>query len=525
MNSPRFLFVLKLITFIFFLFAFTYKTATFVDPDLGWHLRAGEIVAEMGHAPMIDHWNYVLTGQDWVDHEWLLDLLLWNAWTKGSWMIIISLFSLIAITPIFVWIFRARSSVQLLFVAFASGIIWTIIGIRPQVLSFLFFFLLYELIISVQHKRPKDISYFFLPILFFFWANIHAGFVAGLGLWVIVFLFRVYEKFRLNKTEFNYHELLNSESLSIIASIVATFFTPYHFGLWKEIILSTTSPLIAYIAEWQSPLAQFDIPLIIFLSSSTALMLASWKRLRPYKLAPAILFLLSYLEHARMAPFFLVTILPLTEQVIASLTQNTRTLLKELQPILRNVSSFIPAVLLASILAYDGTSTMLREPYQPPYEAIAALTSIPHTNCNIFNDYGMGGWMIFAHPNEKVFIDGRSPHWESKDGISPFREYVNLMKDGATWNTTFSKYNICMAILSPTSDLEVKSQNEQKNSLWMNAFKRVANLFYPDHSSASLGNTLEKSGWCKVYGDEKAIILTKPESPLCAYKEKHTTVK
>lgn len=515
MTSARFLFALKLITLVFFLFAFAYKTVTFVDPDLGWHLRAGEIVTQTGTAPMIDPWNYVITDQKWIDHEWLLDLFLWNALTGGYWPVVLLLFFLAAFIPIAIWIFHARSSVQLLFIALATSIIWTIIGVRPQVLSFLLFFFLSEFLFSLENARIKQITYFFLPLLFAFWANIHAGFVAGLILWILVFLTRIYEKIKAEG--FAYRHLLNIEFASMIASVGATLLTPYHLTLWSEIITSTTSPLIMYIAEWQTPFQGFDIPFIIFLGGSVAMTIALRKELPLHRLIPMMFFFVSYIQHGRMAPFFLIITIPLLEKIFMLLEKNTKALLVTFHPIFRQTLLFLPAILLCAALAHNGTSSMLREPYHPPYEAINALDRISHQSCNVFNDYGFGGWMIFANPNEKVFIDGRSPHWISQDGISPFKEYVDLIKHPETWEKVFAKHNICVALLLKTDESTIKNNAvAQKPSAWMKIFTKIANLFYPQSSSVPLSLTLKGAGWCEVYTDQSTVILIKPTAPPCA---------
>lgn len=515
MISKRFFLALKWITLIFFLFVFAYKTATFVDPDLGWHLRAGEIIAQTGHAPMIDPWNYVLTDYEWIDHEWLLDLLLWNAFAKGVWPLVMVLFFLLSSIPIAIWIFRARTEAQLLLVAIAASTIWGVIGVRPQVISFLLFFLLYELIFGIKVPSRRRVVFFLLPILFAFWANIHAGFVAGLILWVLAFCARAYKKIRTSG--FHHNSIINTESVSIIASGGATLLTPYHFALWKEIIISTTSPLIAYVAEWQSPLLDVNFPLIILLSGSIALVLSSRKILPLDQLVPGVFFFTSYVQHARMAPFFLIIILPLIARALDALKDNAKILLASFTVSQRHFLIIIQPLLLIVLLTYNATSNTLREPYHPPYEAINILQTIPHESCNILNDYGMGGWMIFMNPKEKLFTDGRVPHWKSADGISPFGEYLDLEKYPETAEEVFTKYNICVAILYKHD--EIKNKNtpiKQISQTWFNMFPKIMNFFLPQPTTTPLSETLTKANWCEIYKDSEAVILIRPQSPLCA---------
>ena len=517
--SERFFFTLKWITFLFFLFLFAYKIGTFIDPDLGWHLRAGEIVAISGHAPTIDPWGYVLQGHAWIDHEWLVDLLLWSALTNGNWLLIESLFLIASFLPVAIWIARARSQVQLLYVSGAAIMVSGAAGIRPQMLSFLLFFLLYEFLFSLKESRVKMIGYLLLPLYFAFWANIHAGFVAGLALWALSFIAVNYEKIRQQRSLFR---VPLRELAIILLSIGGTLLTPYHIDLWYEIFLSTTSPLIAYIGEWQPALSHIDIILIAFIGSSAALIVALRKLLSSAQLLSGVFFFFSYMQHARMGPFFFVTILPLIETVIASLEKHFLIVLSEFQPLTKKIMLFIPSVILAVMLTYAATSDTLREPYHPPRAAIHALRLLPSAPCRTFNEYGFGGWMIFDDPSRQIFIDGRGPHWRGADGKSPFQEYLDLYKHPETWKKLFATYDICTVILP--------GEEPRKKELSVNAFRNdhpqlqqlyetLVNLFYPETNSASLANTLLAEGWCRVYQDERAMILTSPGSKMCRHKE------
>ena len=43
-----------------------------LDPDFGWHLRAGtDLVANYFNPPKFDIYSYTMSDWPWVDHEWL----------------------------------------------------------------------------------------------------------------------------------------------------------------------------------------------------------------------------------------------------------------------------------------------------------------------------------------------------------------------------------------------------------------------------------------------------------------------
>src|SRR6056297_2408799 len=92
----------KFIWFFFYLFLFVFflfNSFSYLDPDLGWHLRVGQEIRETVSVPQINHYNYTIEGQGWVDHEWLLDAFV--SWVYDSWgYIVLSIFFALFLTGV-----------------------------------------------------------------------------------------------------------------------------------------------------------------------------------------------------------------------------------------------------------------------------------------------------------------------------------------------------------------------------------------------------------------------------------------
>src|SRR6266481_7098925 len=56
-----------------------------VDPDVWWHLKTGQYIAEHHSVPHRDPFSYTRAGQPWVAHEWLTDLLLYQIHRITGW--------------------------------------------------------------------------------------------------------------------------------------------------------------------------------------------------------------------------------------------------------------------------------------------------------------------------------------------------------------------------------------------------------------------------------------------------------
>ena len=67
---------------LFGLLAMTARNA--VDPDLWWHLRTGQWIAETGHVPLSDPFSFTRAGHTWVSHEWLSEVTFYELWKHGG---------------------------------------------------------------------------------------------------------------------------------------------------------------------------------------------------------------------------------------------------------------------------------------------------------------------------------------------------------------------------------------------------------------------------------------------------------
>src|SRR5207244_6587495 len=49
-----------------------------LDPDIWWHLRTGQLIVHSHHLFHADPYSFTRSGQPWVYHEWLFDLLAFS---------------------------------------------------------------------------------------------------------------------------------------------------------------------------------------------------------------------------------------------------------------------------------------------------------------------------------------------------------------------------------------------------------------------------------------------------------------
>ena len=155
--------------------------------DLFWHLAAGRNIVENGSVPSTDPFSHSFAGKEWLNHEWLWDVIYWNlfdftpdatAWfTIGLYVVIFTL--------LFIEAYRTTGSM------FASGVVvWLaasaahwFLDIRPHVISLVF------TSVVLATRRIKWIHWTW-PVVIVLWTNLHAGFVFGIGLIGLMVLVR-----------------------------------------------------------------------------------------------------------------------------------------------------------------------------------------------------------------------------------------------------------------------------------------------------------------------------------------------
>ena len=109
------------------------------DPDVWWHLRTGQLILQNHSLFHTDPYSFTRSGQPWVDHEWLSEVLMFGLYrVAGAGGLIVVFAAIIAATLLLVFM-RCPGRPYLaalvtLWGAVASAPTW---GVRPQIFSLL----------------------------------------------------------------------------------------------------------------------------------------------------------------------------------------------------------------------------------------------------------------------------------------------------------------------------------------------------------------------------------------------------
>ncbi len=226
------------------------------DPDLWGHLRYGRFFAEEGLGDLTDPFAYSSEGCIWRAHEWLAQWLLWQAYAAGGAGGLV-LFKLLIGGCTCYFLYRAlrvgsddaRIWVPLFLLAVVEVGRWFLF--RPQLFTFCFF--AYFLWVLLAHLRGKASPLWSLPVVLAFWANLHAGFLAGLGAIGLALGLRAIQAFqRTGRQSRPLLAAVRPLTMTLAVGCAATLLTPFGLELWQYVLTEMTHDTNRlYIQEWQ----------------------------------------------------------------------------------------------------------------------------------------------------------------------------------------------------------------------------------------------------------------------------------
>lgn len=511
----------KLAIGLFIFLSFWTVTTSIADPDLWWHLKVGEWIVEHDAVPRYDIYSHTMPGFEWFDHEWLIEALIWLLYTNGLWWLAVLMFSLLAFLPFFFWLRRARSFAHMWLIVLIALAMTHTIGVRAQVFTFSLFFIVFEILRKRYGEKTQSAvsraSFFALPLIFFAWANLHAGFFSGLTLFgIFIFAKHAAAWWKTRQAEYR---ALAIDAFVLVASFAATFINPYGWKVYQLIFEALLSYETArYIVEWRPVFSTNKPHFILIIALFAFVAVRYWKQYPPALLAAGAAFFVLFLKSVKMGPLFFITAMPIfaygeefvKEEIFRArrahpFTAETKEKLKACAVLLFfALFFFFGSYLLpfARSLTYDSIFSLPRSSYFPE-KAVAVLREEAARSDigNVFNTYGWGGYLIFYAPEIKVFVDGRMAQWVDKNGNSAMRDHVKVYYGGiAQEQKEVLKRRGVETVFIENSTQAIKGSLAQR-------FSNVLS----DPEKKRLKEALIDGGWSVLYEDDIAIILRCPE--------------
>ena len=465
------------ILFVFFIVNLSMQPP--VEPDFGWHLRAGlDFLDQGGRLPTHDPYSHTMTDWPWVEHAWLADAVLavlYRAFGTAGSLAVMLWFAAVAVAALLIGATPARASRTPRLAAIVASL-WValpFLGARTQLVSLAGI----ALVLWLYHRivRGRTAFIWLYPPLFCLWANLHGGFTAGLAILGVILAASMMLRLAGMRwaSLIQFHEpllpdtQLTSFAASVLLSCGATVVNPYGWRLHREIYQSLSDRfMLEQLREWQ-PLS-FEgwagTAFLLYLIVVTVLALLWYRRVEPIRWTLLTVSLVWAFWHWRNVTIFLVVAVPL----VAELLQAGSTSLAQLIPPARRgavvlVLTFMTGLVLV-LLDGDHLERLVSAGTEPekffrqteyPIEAIAWVkANRDQVGRRLYNDYGYGGFLLWWMPEEKIFIDGRMPAWRIGDRAI-FSDYMTISTGAPEAHGLLEKYRVDWGLIQRDSPLAV----------------------------------------------------------------------
>jgi hypothetical protein len=429
------------------------------DPDVWWHLAAGDLIRAHG-IPGSDPFTFLGAPNAWVGQQWLYEVLLSLTYAVGAWLPML----LMGLAATFAFVVALRAiprgvrvpgpflAAALLLSALVAG---TVLGVRGQVITVLGTAVV--LWVLARWREGSTRAVWILPPLLLVWANLHAGFVTGIAVCLLVAasvaLWRVVQPSAVPQGR------LRPLLLAVAVAVAATLVNPAGVHLYPYIASTFTNPtLTSGITEWMSP--NFHEWALRFFEVEAVLLVVLWalsQRPDPLDVVLGIGALAITLQAQRNVSLFAVVAAPQVARYGWAAWAQWRTG-RRAAPLPRVSRPALPALLLAAVLwvvtgvvqvAPMGRATAVARDAAQNFPVAAADYVASHLRGQrLYSIYEWGGYLAWRFPTDRVvYIYGESAVF----GSDRLQRYLDIHLVRGDWRDVLREDGMHAAVVPADS--------------------------------------------------------------------------
>jgi hypothetical protein len=456
------------------------------DGDIGRHLTVGAYILDAHRIPTRDLFSYSMADQPLTPHEWLADVGFAASYRLLGLSGVVWLSALLLAVTVALVCGQARRRSALVLVpallavwaATASHIHWLA---RPHLWTMLMVVLWSGHLERLRRGETK--SWWLLPVLMVFWANLHGAFIAGFVIWLMYGVGSLLDKAPGSSPSEAAPTWWRYWALGGITAIATSLLNPSGWHLW------TTSfgylgnrYLVDHTVEYLSPdfHSNSTWPFLGLLISCFVIVGMGWARLTTRSTLIVGMWAAMSLYSARNIPLFVLMAAPILADGLArgtlwrrnwvpawrriedSLAAVERSLCGHLWPALIVIGVGLTFGVGATLNAASNGSRFDSTVF--PVQAVDWMEQ-HRISGNGFNYFPWGGYLLHRRwPEQRVFIDGQTDFY----GEALTRQYETVITLDQGWRDVLSKYRVRW-ILMPRHSLLVRALSETNE--WSTAYE------------------------------------------------------
>lgn len=429
-----------LLTFVGYFFI---ANPIFLNPDVSWHLAAGDLILDHRSIPKHDSWSYLSAGAPWYNIEWAWDVAislimrLWGAVGLYLFTCLLGSFNVALLASQLKRRGQLADSFIVMMAALAALAQLAVLYPQPNIVTICFALLLHNLL----HVFSRRV-FIVIPLLMCLWGNMHGGFLIGFIL-MGAYMIEAYEQHDFAR--------LKQYCTLVALSLAAIMINPFHVHIITGVLRTLDSAITPYLADWHP--VTFGTELVITLPL-VFFILCSNVREPNIRLADKIIafgWLLAGLQARRNFVIFVMLSAPYFAYCLQELARAAQRQRFQANPLhfpdtIRTSCHFLLlAFFICGLLIFSPLRNALlnQERYQlNPYgikDAFQVLsTRFPHTR--FINDYNLGGYLLYHSAGAwPVFADGRAGSAYSESALKEAIAFNTGSEDALA---LFKKYDI-----------------------------------------------------------------------------------
>jgi len=486
-----------------------------IGQDIGRHLKVGEIIWQTKEVPKTNLFSFTEPNFSFINHHWLSEVIFYGVFSLGGFTGLILLKIFVVLSSFLLLFFLVNNllttsqvmptfEVRLWITDFASRLstgFWPIVisfllsififisrtEVRPEIFSFVILaFFLFTLFKAKHEQKYKYI--WFLPIAQLLWVNLHIYFFIGPFLILAFLVDRLANKDYAN---------VKKTIIILFLAFVATLVNPagirgalLPFNILKEYGYSIVeNQTLAFLADFFS----FNLPIFVFKVSVGVLVVSflltiKKAKQRVFEILLSAFFIYAGFRMLRNLPLYALVSFP----VMAVLLTDIRCQYANLMRMPRITNKILRTALVGFLVFmiffvasggyYKWASLSKKVGFSIPDGLERAVDFVKENNIEgpMFNNFDIGGYLIWKLPDEKVFVDNR-PEAYSVEFFS--ETYKPMQENEEKWKEFSEKYGINFIFFGHTDATP-----------WGQTF---------------LKNIVGDPDWKVVFINENAIILVK----------------
>ncbi len=445
-------------------------TLPLTDYDYFWHMETGEWIVTHGwRLPEGEPFSSTVAGSPWLVQGWLFDAVQYALHRQFGdlgvrTMFVALLVSTWALVHATVKPLVPRESHALLLTLLCASAAATYMAPRPLAATNLAFaFVLFALL---RHRATARLRWLLaLPPVFALWANLHFGYVTGLGLVLLFAVATALERLAPSRDGPPEPGALSwsGATLLLLACTLATCLNPYGWRVLAETFSMSSANMNTDIVDWMSPdfrhwrSQAFLLPMaLMFFARALATRRPSWLDLVvPLALVGAALY------SQRHIPLASIALAPMLARAFADWAPATigsgvaQSVVerwrgsggRELGDVQYRLNLVVAAGVAIGAIALEPTTSAWQ---QRRTQALLPVKAADFVLANelrgpMLNDYHTGGYLIHKlHPRVPVFIDGRYNPYLGK----VLNDHDTLQRLERGWQDVLERYEIRLAVLA-----------------------------------------------------------------------------